>query len=67
MNGDGLKDLLIPRADQKNKTGALYWFEQPVSGALDDIEWTEHKIADGPDLFSAVEDIGSNEILLWAS
>ena len=66
MNGDGLKDLLISRIDG-DKNGELVWFEQPASGALDDIEWTEHSITTGPDVMTYVEDIGSNELLVWAA
>ena len=34
---------------------------------MDDIEWTEHSITTGPDVMTYVEDIGSNELLVWAA
>ena len=68
MNDDGKKDLLITRANHSTKTGELVWFEYPaIEHPLQDIEWIEHKITEGPDLFSVIEEIGSNEILLWTS
>lgn len=67
MNGDGLKDLLIARTNSEVDGGELMWFEQPASGALDDIEWTPHLITTGPDVYTSVEDLGGNEILVWAA
>ena len=67
MNGDGLKDLLIARTNSEVDGGELMWFEQPASGALDDIEWTSHLITTGPDVYTTWEDLGGNEIQVWAA
>ena len=67
MNGDGLKDLLIARTNSEVDGGELMWFEQPASGALDDVEWTSHLITTGPDVYTTWEDLGGNEIQVWAA
>ena len=67
MNGDGRKDVLIARKKKSMDAGQLVWFEHPATGALEDIEWTEHIITEGPDVFTAIEDLGGNELQVWAS
>ena len=67
MNGDGRLDLLTARATKSmfgHGSGELVWFEQPVAQFVD--EWTEHVIAQGPDVNFIYEDLdgdGQNEIL----
>jgi len=54
MNGDGLLDIVTSRCAYSvepwnPKQGKLVWLEQPASGALSGIAWTEHVMQDGPD------------------
>ena len=56
LNGDGLKDLLIPRANYKRGDGMLVWFENPGESALSDNEpWKEHIISEGPTYESSID------------
>ena len=68
MNGDGRKDLLIARSNGRKHGGELVWLEHPAEGALDG-EWTDHKICDGPDVFTSIDVLPQypNEVVVWAS
>jgi len=68
MNGDGRKDLLIARSNGKKNGGELVWLEHPAEGAFDG-EWTDHKICDGPDVFTSIDVLPQypNEVVVWAS
>lgn len=69
MNNDGLEDLLIARSTNEEGTGELMWLEQPASGALDGDEWTEHKITDGPDVYTTYDVLAEyqDQIVVWAA
>ena len=68
MNDDGLIDLLIARTNSEVGGGELMWFQQPAGGLglEDENSWTRWLITSGPDVGTTVEDIGSNELLVWA-
>jgi len=68
MNGDGRKDLLIARSNGKKNGGELVWLEHPAEGAFDG-EWTDHKICDGPDVFTSINVLPEypDEVVVWAS
>ena len=72
MNDDGRKDLLIARSTAKKhkekNLGELIWLEQPAEGALDEAEWTEHFICNGPDIYTSINvDSDDDEVVVWAS
>ena len=69
LNNDGLDDLLIARSTNEDNTGELMWFEQPASDPLNGQKWVEHKITDGPDVFTTINELPeySDEVVVWAA
>ena len=69
MNDDGLLDLVIARTNSEVDGGELVWFQQPPLGLglEDEHAWSwPMLITSGPDVGTVIEDIGSNELLVWA-
>ena len=70
MNGDGLKDLLIPRSNYQPGGGRLIWLENPGETALsDDKPWKEHMICEGPGVETSIDFLPQypNEVIVWAA
>ena len=63
MNGDGRLDILTARAKKPmfgGGSGEILWLEQPASPL--DGEWTEHVIAQGPDVNFIYEDLDGSGV-----
>lgn len=64
VNGDGLNDIVTCRAYKPtfgSAGGELLWLEQPANGILT-APWTEHVIAEGPDVFFEFINVNDDEI-----
>ena len=65
MNGDGKMDIITARATKPivfgHTGGQLLWLEQPSSNPLENVPWTEHVLADGPDVNFAVADLDPSD------
>ena len=65
MNGDGLLDVVTARVDDPilfgKPSGQLVWLEQPKSDPLNNVPWTEHSLADGPETVFVLTDLNPND------
>jgi len=68
LNGDGRKDLLTARTDNSAENSYLVWLEHPATGDLDDAEWTEHVITQGPDVQTFIYELPAypGELVVFA-
>ena len=64
MNNDGKLDIITARATKPligSAKGQLLWLEQPSQNPIQSVPWTEHVIADGPDVGFTVADLQDND------
>lgn len=61
MNEDGLLDIVTARVNDPlfigKQLGQLLWLEQPKSNPVDNVPWTEHLLADGPETVFILTDL----------
>lgn len=64
MNEDGLLDIVTARVDHPligKPSGQLLWLEQPKSNPLDNVPWTEHSLAGGPETVFVLTNLDPND------
>lgn len=70
MNGDGLMDIIAARCHINmvgQSKGELLWFEHPSNPKLISSTWTSHKLADGPDVISLIQEGSDGQLYIFAA